>query len=58
MQPFTLGLKALGRVPGLRLVLALLLRSLPGLRIEEFGWERAEAGELRLRKRVRTAWLG
>lgn len=57
-RPFTLALKALGRVPGVRAILAPILRSFPGMRIHEFGWKRGDGGELILRQRVRTAWLG
>lgn len=58
MRPFTLALKALGRVPGLRWIPAMVFRAIPVLRIHEWGWERADGGGLTLVKRLRTAWLG
>lgn len=58
MRPITLAMKAMGRIPGLRFVLSPMLRLCPALRIEEFGWVRCDAEGLRLRKRIRTAWLG
>ncbi len=57
-RPFTLVMKALGRMPGLRVLLSMMLRPFPGLRVEEFGWGRDGSGGLILRKCVRTAWFG
>lgn len=58
LRPLTLAMKAMGRIPGLRRVIAPMLRLCPALRVEEFGWVKGDEGGLRLRKRIRTAWLG